>query len=143
MAACCERNEGYHSQGGTVIYGIGTDLVEIARMARLMDKYGERFAKRVLTQIERQEFTASKQPAAFLAQSFAAKEAFAKAVGSGFRYPVILSYITITHDDLGKPELRFHPELERYLKQHNIGRHHLSLSDEKNLACAMVILERP
>jgi holo-[acyl-carrier protein] synthase len=142
MAACCERNEDHHSQGGTVIYGIGIDLVEMGRTAKLLEKYGERFAKRVLTQIERQEFTASRQPAAFLAQSFAAKEAFAKAVGSGFRYPVILSHISVAHDGLGKPELHFHPELERYLKEHNIGRHHLSLSDENNLACAMVILER-
>ncbi len=143
MAACCERNEGHHTQGSTVIYGIGIDLVDIGRTDRLLKKYGERFARRVLTQIERQEFTASKQPAAFLAQSFAAKEAFAKAVGSGFRYPVILSHISVAHDSLGKPELHFHPELERYLKEHNIGHPNLSLSDEKNMACAVVILERP
>ncbi len=143
MAACCERNEDSHTQGSAVIYGIGIDLVDIGRTDRLLKKYGERFAKRVLTQIERQEFTASKQPAAFLAQSYAAKEAFAKAVGSGFRYPVILSHISVAHDDLGKPELRFHPVLERYLKDRNIGRHNLSLSDEKNLACAVVVLERP
>ncbi len=126
-----------------MIYGIGIDLVDIRRTDRLLKKYGERFAKRVLTQIEQQEFTGSRQPAAFLAQSFAAKEAFAKAVGSGFRYPVILSHISVAHDGLGKPELRFHPELERYLKEHNIGRHNLSLSDEKNLVCAVVILEQP
>ena len=143
MAACCERNEDTHTQGSAVIYGIGIDLVDIGRTDRLLKKYGERFAKRVLTQIEQQEFTASKQPAAFLAQSFAAKEAFAKAVGSGFRYPVILSHISVAHDGLGKPELRFHPVLERYLKDRNIGRHNLSLSDEKNLACAVVVLERP
>ena len=142
MAACCERNEDTHTQGSAVIYGIGIDLVDIGRTDRLLKKYGERFAKRVLTQIEQQEFTASKQPAAFLAQSFAAKEAFAKAVGSGFRYPVILSHISVAHDGLGKPELRFHPVLERYLKDRNIGRHNLSLSDEKNLACAVVVLER-
>lgn len=142
MAGRGEGNEEHHAQGGTVIYGIGVDLVEIGRVARLLEKYGERFAKRVLTQIERQEFSASKRRAAFLAINFAAKEAFAKAVGSGFRYPVILSYITIAHDRLGKPELRFHPALERYLNERNIGRHFVSLSDENNLACAMVILER-
>ncbi len=143
MAAGGEENEGYHTQGGTVIYGIGIDLVEMRRTSRLLEKYGGRFAKRVLTHIELQEFAASKRPAAFLANSFAAKEAFAKAVGCGFRYPVILSHISVAHDDLGKPELRFHPALERYLKERNIGRHHLSLSDENNLACAMVILEQP
>lgn len=125
-----------------MIHGIGIDLVEIGRVARILEKYGERFTTRVLTHIERHEFSASKQRAAFLAMSFAAKEAFAKAVGSGFRYPVILSYISVAHDGLGKPELRFHPALERYLNELNIGRHNLSLSDEKDLACAVVILER-
>ena len=125
-----------------MIYGIGIDLVEIGRTARLLEKYGERFAKRVLTENEQQEFSLSRQPAAFLAISFAAKEAFAKAIGSGFRYPVILSHISIAHDRLGKPELRFHPQLKQYLAKLHIGNHYLSMSDEKNLACAMVILER-
>lgn len=125
-----------------MIYGIGIDLVETERTARLLKKYGERFVKRILTKIEQREYTSSKQPAAFLAQNFAAKEAFAKAVGSGFRYPVILSYVSVVHDSLGKPDLRFHPALERYLKKRNIVRHHLSLSDEKNLVSAMVILEQ-
>ena len=126
-----------------MIYGIGTDLVEVNRIARLLAKYGERFATRMLTRNEREDYASARHAAAFIAKSFAAKEAFAKAVGSGFRYPVILSHISVTHDGLGKPELRFHPALELYLRERNIVRHHLSLSDEKGLACAVVVLERP
>lgn len=126
-----------------MIYGIGTDLVEVNRVARLLAKYGERFAKRVLTRNEWEDYASARHAAAFIAKSFAAKEAFAKAVGSGLRYPVILSQISVTHDGLGKPELQFHPALELYLRERNIVRHHLSLSDEKGLACAMVVLECP
>ncbi len=125
-----------------MIYGIGTDIVEIGRIARLLEKYGERFAQRVLTRSEREDYVGVRHGAAFIAKNFAAKEAFAKAVGSGFRYPVILSHISVTHDHRGKPELRFHPVLELYLQEREIVRHHLSVSDEKGLACAMVVLER-
>ncbi|MGH8752140.1 MAG: holo-ACP synthase [Burkholderiales bacterium] len=125
-----------------MIYGIGTDIVEISRITRLLAKYGERFVKRVLTHSEREDYAKARQSAAFIAKNFAAKEALSKAVGTGFRYPVILSHISIAHDHRGKPELRFHPVLELYLKERDIVGHHVSLTDEKHLACAVVVLER-
>jgi holo-[acyl-carrier protein] synthase len=125
-----------------MIYGIGTDLVEPARIARLLEKYGERFAKRLLTDEEWPEYLGSGQPVMFLAKRFAAKEALAKAFGTGMRYPVSLSHIGITHDHLGKPYFTFHPALRELARNEGITRHHLSISDELTLACAFVILEK-
>lgn len=125
-----------------MIYGIGTDLVEPSRIARLLEKYGERFARRLLTNEEWPEYIKSGQPAMFLAKRFAAKEALSKAIGTGMRYPVSLSHIGVTHDSLGKPYFAFHPALSALVKNEGIIRHHLSISDELNLACAFVILEK-
>ncbi len=125
-----------------MIYGIGTDLVEPSRIARLLEKYGERFAKRLLTNDEWSDYIKSAQPAMFLAKRFAAKEALSKAIGTGMRYPVSLSHIRIAHDDLGKPYFIFHPALSMLFTNEGIINHHLSISDELNLACAFVILEK-
>ena len=76
------------------------------------------------------------------AKRFAAKEALAKAFGTGIRHPVSLSHIRITHDHLGKPYFTFHPALNELARNEGITRHHLSISDELNLACAFVILEK-
>ena len=125
-----------------MIYGIGTDLVEPSRIARLLEKYGERFAKRLLTESEWPEYLVSGQPAMFLAKRFAAKEALSKAIGTGLRYPVSLSHISVTHDQRGKPCFEFHPDLSALVRNEGITSHHLSISDELNLACAFVILEK-
>lgn len=125
-----------------MIYGIGTDLVEPSRIARLLEKYGERFAKRLLTEEEWPEYVNSGQPAMFLAKRFAAKEALSKAIGTGMRYPVSLNHIGIAHDHLGKPYFAFHPALNALVRNAGITNHHLSISDELNLACAFVILEK-
>jgi len=125
-----------------MIYGIGTDLVEPSRIAQLLEKYGERFAKRLLTDSEWSEYLVSGQPVMFLAKRFAAKEALSKAIGTGLRYPVSLSHISITHDQRGKPYFEFHPDLSALVRNEGITSHHLSISDELNLACAFVILEK-
>lgn len=125
-----------------MIYGIGTDLVEPSRIARLLEKYGDRFARRLLTEEEWPEYVRSIQPAMFLAKRFAAKEALSKAIGTGMRYPVSLNHIGINHDNLGKPYFSFHPALSTLVRNEGITSHHLSISDELNLACAFVILEK-
>ncbi len=125
-----------------MIYGIGTDLVEPSRIAQLLEKYGERFAKRLLADSEWSEYLVSGQPVMFLAKRFAAKEALSKAIGTGLRYPVSLSHISITHDQRGKPYFEFHPDLNTLVRNEGITSHHLSISDELNLACAFVILEK-
>ena len=125
-----------------MIYGIGTDVVDPARIARSLERHGEQFARRILTDTEWSEYNTSGKPVVFLAGRFAAKEALSKAMGTGLRYPVSLDFITVTHDDLGKPYFEFHPELDQLLSDQGITQHHLSISDERNLACAFVILEK-
>jgi holo-[acyl-carrier protein] synthase len=125
-----------------MIYGIGTDLVEPSRIVHLLDRYGKRFARRLLTNNEWPEFINSGKQVMFLAKRFAAKEAFSKAMGTGLRHPVSLSHIGVTHDYLGKPYYDFHPELDILIKNEGITSYHLSMSDEMNLACAFVILEK-
>lgn len=124
-----------------MIVGIGVDLVEVGRIERLMREYGDRFAERILALPEREAFKASGRPNWFLANRFAAKEALSKALGTGLRHPVTLHAISVASDDIGKPAFAFHGPLLAYLAGRNIGRHHLSLSHEKGLACAMVVLE--
>lgn len=125
-----------------MIYGIGTDLVDPSRIARSVERYGERFARRILTKKEWPEYSDSSKQVRFLANRFAAKEALAKAVGTGFRHPVNLSHISITHDALGKPYFVFHPDLDQFIRDKGIVNHFLSISDELNLACAFVVLEK-
>ncbi len=124
-----------------MIFGIGTDVVEFARIEKLFARYGERFARRVLSEQEWLEFESNSNQPRFLAKRFAAKEAFAKAVGSGLREPVSLHRIAITHDGLGKPVLQFDETLRNYLAQLGINAHHLSLSDERSIITAFVVLE--
>ena len=124
-----------------MIYGIGTDLVEVARIQDSLDRFGDHFALRVLSEREMQEFHLSNTKARFLAKRFAAKEAFAKALGTGFRSPVLFQNIIVGHDELGKPILEFDDELKSYLKEKNILSQHISISDEKNIATAFVVLE--
>ena len=124
-----------------MIFGIGTDIVDYARIETLWSRYGDRFAERLLSERELPEFRTHDFQARFLAKRFAAKEAFAKAVGSGFRVPVSLRRISITHDGLGKPVLQFDEVLRTHLAQLGISGHHLSVSDERNTIVAFVVLE--
>jgi len=124
-----------------MIYGIGIDVVEPRRIARLVEKYGERFARRVLTPLEWPGYLRTARPVLFLANRFAAKEAFSKAMGTGFRYPVTLQCISVVQNRAGKPGFSFHPSLEQLVNSRGIVSHHLTISDEAALACACVVLE--
>jgi holo-[acyl-carrier protein] synthase len=124
-----------------MIYGIGIDVVEPPRIARLIEKYGERFARRVLTPLEWPAYLKTVRPVLFLANRYAAKEAFSKAMGTGFRYPVTLQCISVVQNAAGKPGLAFHPSLEKLVRSRGIVGHHLTISDESTMACACVVLE--
>jgi holo-[acyl-carrier protein] synthase len=125
-----------------MIYGIGIDVVEPHRVVRLLEKYGERFARRVLTDREWAGYTKTINRVLFVANRFAAKEAFSKAMGTGFRYPVTLQCISIVQDRRGKPGFEFHPTLAEMIAAEGITGHHVTISDEKSLACACVVLEK-
>jgi holo-[acyl-carrier protein] synthase len=124
-----------------MIFGIGTDIVELPRFESMRARYGTRLAERMLSKHELPDYHASTDAARFLAKRFAAKEAFAKAVGSGLRAPVSLSSISVTHDRLGKPMLQFDETLRLHLAKLGINGHHVSISDERELIVAFVVLE--
>ena len=124
-----------------MIYGIGTDIVEVARIKSSLEEFGNAFASRILAESELVSYHASNIKPRFLAKRFAAKEAFAKALGTGLRAPATLQNIAVSHDELGKPILILAQELQQFLIARQIKRMHISISDEKNLAAAFVVLE--
>ncbi len=124
-----------------MIYGIGTDIVAVPRLQANLDRYGERFAARILTEPELATFRETADKAHFLAKRFAAKEALVKALGTGFRDGLSLRDIAVANDALGKPTLAFSDKLADRLRACGIDRPHLSLTDEREYAVAFVILE--
>ena len=124
-----------------MIYGVGTDLIEIKRVERVLARFGERFAQRILCEPELKRFRAHKQPVAYLAKRFAAKEAFTKALGTGIHAPANWHGVWVVNLKSGKPQLQFSDELQKLLQQRQIRRSHLSLTDEREIAAATVILE--
>jgi len=124
-----------------MIYGVGTDLIEIGRIARVLARFGERFARRILCEPELRRFRAHRQPVAYLAKRFAAKEAFTKALGTGIHAPANWHGVWVTNLRSGKPVLEFSAPLQALLRQRHIRGSHLSLTDEREIAAATVILE--
>ena len=124
-----------------MIYGVGTDLIEIPRIERALARYGERFAERILCEPELRRFRRHARPASYLAKRFAAKEAFTKALGTGIRAPANWHGVWVNNLPSGKPELSYTPRLAALLESRGIGRAHLTLTDERGMAAATVILE--
>lgn len=124
-----------------MIFGIGTDIVEVSRIEEALQRHGDAFARRILTDEEYTEFLQSHTQARFLAKRFAAKEAFAKALGTGIRAPATMQNIGVSHDGLGKPVLMLAPVLQALVAEKRITNQHVSISDEKALAVAFVVLE--
>ena len=125
-----------------MIFGIGTDIVAVARMGDLYRKHRDRSVEKILAPNERDECRTSTDPARFLAKRFAAKEAFAKALGTGVRAPALLPNIAVVHDALGRPCFHFEPELAALMAARELTAH-LSLSDEVDMAVAFVVIEGP
>lgn len=124
------------------MYGIGADIVQIERIREGLERFGERFARRVLTEAEFLEFRANSQPERFLAKRFAAKEATVKALGLGFREGLAASLIGISHDDYGKPGLVYLGSALQQVQAMGITESLITLSDERDYALALVVLLR-
>jgi holo-[acyl-carrier protein] synthase len=124
-----------------VIYGVGTDLIEIPRIAKALERFGERFAHRILCESELKRFKSHRQPVAYLAKRFAAKEAFTKALGTGIHAPANWHGVWVVNLRSGKPEFDYSDALRALLRTRRISKSHLSLTDEKGMASATVILE--
>jgi holo-[acyl-carrier protein] synthase len=124
-----------------VIVGIGVDIAETARVEKLSAKYGERFARRILTTDELLEFDRRKHSSSYLATRFAAKEAVAKALGTGIGEQLGFHSVQIDNDAQGKPLLRFMGAAVDLIAGLNINNAMISLSDERHYVVAMVVLE--
>ena len=124
-----------------MIYGVGNDVVEIGRIERALERFGERFARRVLCEPELKRFHDHRKPAAYLAKRFAAKEAFTKALGTGIKAPANWHGVWVKNLPSGKPVLEYSAALRALLEKRGVTTSHLSLADERGVALATVILE--
>ncbi len=132
-----------------MIYGVGTDIVRVERVEALLERWGERFARRVLGDDELAEYRrrrargahGSGYAARYLAKRFAAKEAFGKALGVGLHAPMTLHSLQILNDARGRPMTIARKALGRHLEDNGLVAH-VSLSDEIDSALAFVIVER-
>ena len=124
-----------------MIYGIGTDLVDIERVKTILSKNRDGFIKRVLSEHEQALFANKADSAAYFAKRFAAKEAFAKALGTGIGRVVSFQDLTVRNNENGKPHFIPSEKLRQYLVENNIKQAHLSISDENQNAIAFVVLE--
>jgi holo-[acyl-carrier protein] synthase len=124
-----------------MIYGVGTDIVNIDRIQKIILKNREGFIKRVLTEHEQALFANKADSAAFCAKRFAAKEAFSKALGTGIGRVVSFQDLTVRNNDNGKPHFIPSEKLRLYLLERGVKQAHLSISDENQYAVAFVVLE--
>lgn len=124
-----------------MIVGIGTDIVLVSRIRRSLDRFGDRFALKILAQQEMADFATARAPEYFLAKRFAAKEAVSKALGTGMRQGVTFRSIQIVHDAAGKPLVNLVGDAAALAERNGVAHLHISLSDEKDQALAFVVAE--
>ncbi len=125
-----------------MIFGIGTDILQIQRIERLHEKYGEHFVERLLMPAEIDAFRAQSRPARFLAMRFAAKEAIVKAMGTGFRHGLWIRDVGVAANEFGRPDIIWSERGQQMRERLGIGEGHVTLSDEAGLVVAMVVLMR-
>ena len=125
-----------------MIYGVGTDICELARVQQTYERFGERFVERLLMDKERELFRRNKWPVRFLAMRFAGKEATVKAMGTGFAHGVWLRDVGITNNDWGRPLVIWSERGRRVCDRLGIGTGHVSLTDDAGLVIAFAVVEK-
>lgn len=123
------------------IIGIGTDIIEIERIKKIFFQFKNKFAQRILSMYEWKEYMISKNKISFLAKKFAAKEAAAKALGTGINYGITFNQLELYNNSVGKPHLRFLNNAGERFQEIQCKSIHVSISDQKLYAYAIVILE--
>ena len=124
-----------------MIFGVGTDIVELSRIQATYDRFGDHFITRILMPEELELFAKSKQPVRFLAMRFAGKEATVKAMGTGFAHGVWLRDVGITSNKWGRPLLIWSERGQRVCDRLGIGAGHVSLTDDAGLIVAFSVVE--
>ena len=123
-----------------MISGIGVDLVDKARFINLVKKFGNRVATKILSKDEYLEYKNISNKPSFLSKRFAAKEALSKALGVGlYREGIFPKYISVKHNDLGKPFLSLSSELKTIINQNM--KIQLSITDSNTQSIAFVVIE--
>ena len=124
-----------------MVKGIGVDLIDNIRFEKLIDRFGNKIALKILSESELLEYEKTLSKSSYLSKKFAAKEALSKAIGSGlYRNGIFPKLITIVHTSLGKPFFEFSNELRNSIKDKykNIQ---LSITDTQTHSIAFVIVE--
>ena len=124
-----------------MIAGVGIDIVEHKRIARIHIRYGEKFARRILDEMEMDDYRKAPSQVSLLAKRFAAKEAASKALGTGFARGITLNMICVRHDNDGRPLLELCASAAEHANKLGAVTPWLSISDEENYSIAMVVLE--
>ncbi len=128
-----------------MIIGIGSDLADIRRVEKSIDRFGDRFTTRCFTQAERERADAGKNRAASYAKRFAAKEALSKALGTGMSQGVFWKDMGVVNSPVGKPSMVLTGSAEAFLKTLTPPGHeaiiHLTITDEFPYAQAFVVIE--
>ena len=125
------------------IFGIGTDIVNIKRMEKLLKKHGNQFKNKIFSKNEIIYCNSKKNPSAYFAKRFAAKEALSKALGTGISKGIDFQHIQIYNDNYGKPYIKLNGKADSYLKKKISKKKYdiyLSLSDDIPWAQATVII---
>ena len=119
---------------------IGTDIVEIARIAELLERQPQRFVERILCPAELEQYASRGNPVAFVAKRFAAKEAIAKALGTGIGHGVSFQDMQISNDQKGAPHVQLSGGAAEVMQSRGAQRVLLSLADERDYAIAYAML---
>jgi holo-[acyl-carrier protein] synthase len=124
-----------------MIFGIGVDMVEIYRIDSIAKRWRDRFLRRIFTREEMQYCLTKKNPSPHLAVRFAAKEAFLKALGTGYSKGVRWKDVEVIRNAAGRPGIELHDHTRRLYERHGIRKIHLSMSHDGAYGLAQVILE--
>src|SRR6478736_5778945 len=125
-----------------MIYGIGVDVLEAARIKKTLARFGDHFIERLLMPAERAQLARTKRPERFVAMRFAAKEAIVKAMGTGFAHGVWIRDVGVVQNAWGKPEVVFSERGDAVRRNLGIGEGHVTLTDERSLIVAVAVLMR-
>lgn len=123
------------------ILGLGTDIAEIGRIEKALERSGDAFAERILAESERAVFSGLKQQGRYLAKRFAAKEAASKALGTGIAHGVSFHDFVVSNDENGKPVLVLSNKAREIAQEMGVNHTHISISDERHYAVVTVVFE--
>jgi holo-[acyl-carrier protein] synthase len=124
-----------------MIFGVGTDIVELSRIQTTYDRFGDHFVRRLLMPEELELFAQTKWPVRFLAMRFAGKEATVKAMGTGFAHGVWLRDVGIRSNEWGRPLVIWSERGQGVCDRLGIGSGHVSLTDDAGLVVAFSVVE--